>query len=334
MQQGKRASAPPDEQQSSKRTVTIPIVYQESAFQCGFQCDADRLLDEKVQVLALRQGMIALRQQYNIDSVDGDWWVACPRDARAQTMTADTFLRMGQSICLSLKPHAEGKGLSAQIQSRDGINVQLNATITELQTQLEAVSTERDTLQTQLTNVSAGCPKCVLLEQRIEQQDRRIEEQTRRIADLEEENNQLKKRCTVQDRLIAELRGQIQSLQDQVHSLQQPARKMQAIVRRIAVIKARHTIIQRVGRSISNDMTWNEYYESLTTLERESSGVESSAVWRKLASGKKVGNEAAHVASKGEVAEAVCAAQEGKESWYAIFHLAYGEDPESIFSDE
>lgn len=333
MQQGKRASAPPDEPQSSKRTVTIPIVYQESAFQCGFQCDADRLLDEHFQVLALRQGMIALRQQYNIDSVEGDWIVACPRDARAQTMTAGTFLRMGQSICLSLKPHAEDKGLSAQIQSRDGTNVQLNATITELQTQLEAVTTERDTLQTQLTNVAAGCPKCVLLEQRIEQQ-------SRRIADLEQENEQLKKyiaeqdkRIAVQDKLIAELRKQVNDLQQQITNLQQPARKMQAIVRRIAVIKARHMIIQRVGRSI-NDMTWNEYYESLTTLEREASGVESSAVWRKLASGKKVGNEAAHVASKGEVAEAICAVQESRESWYAIFHLAYGEDPESIFSDE
>ena len=71
----------PKEPQSSKRQVTIPILYQESAFHCGYQCDADRLLDEHLQVLALRQGIIS--QQYNIDGVEGDWCVVCPRDARA-----------------------------------------------------------------------------------------------------------------------------------------------------------------------------------------------------------------------------------------------------------
>lgn len=183
MQQGKakRASAPPDEPQLSKRSVTIPIVYQESAFHCGYQCDADKLLDEQVQVLALRQGMISIRQQYNIESVECDWCVSCPRDARARTMTADEFVRMGQSICLSFNPHAEAKGLSAHIQSHDQKTVQLNATITDLHTQLEVTTNERDSLQTQLNsvvNVPAGCPKCVLLEQR--------------VAHLEQENTQLK----------------------------------------------------------------------------------------------------------------------------------------------
>ncbi len=80
--------------------------------------------------------------------------------------------------------------------------------------------------------------------------------------------------------------------------------------------------------------TWNEYHQSLSEQERDASGVDTPAVWRKLASGKRVGNEAAHVATKGEVAEAICAAQDGNESWYSTFHLAYGEDPERQNSAE
>lgn len=201
--------------------------------------------------------------------------------------------------------------------------MQLHATITELQTQRDALDI--------IKQCPAGCPQCALPEQGIQQD--------KHIADLQQENSQLKKLIAEQNRRIAEQCGHI-VVQDRliddlrlIDNLQQPSRKMQKIVRRIAVIKAKHNIIQRIGRSI-DDMTWNEYHASLTTHEKVASGVESPAIWRKLASWNKLGNEASHVASKGEVAEAICAAQEGMEAWYSIFDLAYGEYPKSLGFDE